>query len=204
MFHSNVPGKENSKPNPSRYIYHGKKPNTGVGWGRSSENDPRDNRTGRGRVKNNPSMNSALTIMPELRNKRDVWFIATQPYKKAHFATFPPALIRPCVLAGCPMGGVILDPFAGTGTTGEVAEEEGRNSILIELNPKYIELLKERTSQQGLFTRARNLATETDSSARFRTASLRSNSRQKEYSLGLYKPKYRPHSRLNSFSSKSD
>jgi DNA modification methylase len=85
------------------------------------------------------------------RNKRSVWTVATQPYKEAHFATFPPALIRPMILAGCPAGGTVLDPFGGSGTTGEVSEMEGRNSILIELNPKYCELQKKRTAQGGLF-----------------------------------------------------
>ena len=85
------------------------------------------------------------------RNKRSVWTVATQPYREAHFATFPPALIRPCVLAGCPVQGTILNPFGGSGTVGEVAEMEGRNSILIELNPKYMELAEHRTSQKGLF-----------------------------------------------------
>lgn len=85
------------------------------------------------------------------RNKRSVWTVPTNAYTGAHFATFPPALIRPCILAGCPMGGTVLDPFGGSGTTGEVAEQEGRNSILIELNPQYVELVKRRTRQGGLF-----------------------------------------------------
>ena len=84
------------------------------------------------------------------RNRRSVWTIATQPFAGAHFATFPPDLIKPMILAGCPEGGTVLDPFAGSGTTGMVAENLGRNSILIELNPKYIELIKERTKQMGL------------------------------------------------------
>jgi DNA modification methylase len=84
------------------------------------------------------------------RNKRSVWTVATQPYKEAHFATFPPKLISPMILAGCPVGGTVLDPFGGSGTTGEVAEALGRNSILIELNPAYIELQKQRTAQMGL------------------------------------------------------
>lgn len=87
----------------------------------------------------------------ETRNRRDVWFISSQPFKEAHFATFPPKLIRPMILAGCPMRGTVLDPFGGSGTTGMVAEEEGRNSILIELNPAYIAIAKRRTQQQGLF-----------------------------------------------------
>lgn len=88
------------------------------------------------------------------RNKRSVWTVASQPYADVHFATFPPDLIRPCILAGCPTRGTVLDPFAGSGTTGEVAEMEGRNSILIELNPAYIKMAEKRTAQQGLFARA--------------------------------------------------
>jgi len=84
------------------------------------------------------------------RNKRSVWTVTTKPYKGAHFATFPPDLIAPCILAGCPTGGTVLDPFGGSGTTGEVAERHGRKAILIELNPKYIDLMKQRTAQGGL------------------------------------------------------
>jgi DNA modification methylase len=80
----------------------------------------------------------------ETRNKRDVWTVATQPYKEAHFATFPPKLIEPCILAGCPVGGVVLDPFAGSGTTGVVALRHGRDFLGIELNPGYIALAHKR------------------------------------------------------------
>lgn len=86
----------------------------------------------------------------ETRNRRSVWTIPTQPYKEAHFATFPPSLITPMILAGCPVGGTVLDCFGGSGTTGEVAEGLGRDSILIELNEKYVELQRKRTAQQGL------------------------------------------------------
>lgn len=70
-------------------------------------------------------------------NKRDVWTVAPANYKDAHFATFPPDLIKPCVLAGCPVGGVVLDPFLGSGTTAMVAVELGRKCVGIELNPDY-------------------------------------------------------------------
>ena len=79
-----------------------------------------------------------------MRNRRDVWTVATKPYPEAHFATFPPDLIRPCVRAGCPVGGVVLDPFAGAGTTGLVALEEGRDFLGIELNPEYVALIEKR------------------------------------------------------------
>jgi len=84
--------------------------------------------------------------VPETRNRRSVWTVNTKPYKGAHFATFPPDLIRPCILAGCPVGGTVLDPFGGSGTTGKVALEEGRKATLIELNGEYITLIKNRTS----------------------------------------------------------
>lgn len=78
------------------------------------------------------------------RNKRSVWTVPPKPFKGAHFATFPPDLIEPCVLAGCPEGGTVLDPFGGAGTTGLVAEKHGRNAILCELNPEYAEMAAER------------------------------------------------------------
>jgi DNA modification methylase len=80
----------------------------------------------------------------EMRNPRSVWTVNTQPYKAAHFATFPLNLIRPCILAGCPTDGTVLDPFGGSGTTGQVAMEEGRKSILCELNPEYVQLMNQR------------------------------------------------------------
>ena len=79
-----------------------------------------------------------------VRNKRDVWFIATKPFKGAHFATFPPALVEPCILAGSKPGDVVLDPFSGAGTVGVVAKQYGRNYIGIELNPEYNEIARAR------------------------------------------------------------
>lgn len=81
------------------------------------------------------------------RNRRSVWHISTRPYKGAHFATFPPALIEPCIKAGCPEGGTVLDPFGGSGTTGRVASDLGRKAILCELNTSYIELIKQRLTE---------------------------------------------------------
>ena len=78
------------------------------------------------------------------RNKRSVWTVATKPYKGAHFATFPPELITPMILAGCPAGGTVLDPFSGSGTTGAVAVGLGRSYIGIDLNKKYEALATER------------------------------------------------------------
>ena len=81
-----------------------------------------------------------------VRNKRDVWSVSVQPIREAHFATFPEKLIEPCILAGSRVGGVVLDPFFGSGTTGRVAVKLNRSYIGIELNPKYIEIEKRRTS----------------------------------------------------------
>jgi DNA modification methylase len=88
------------------------------------------------------------------RNKRSVWTIATEPYREAHFATFPTKLVEPCILAGCPVGGTVLDPFLGSGTTIAVAVGLGRHGIGIEINPAYVELAHERIAavQRPLLT----------------------------------------------------
>ena len=82
------------------------------------------------------------------KNKRNVWTVTTKPFKGAHFATFPIDLIEPCVLAGCPEGGTILDPFGGSGTTGVAANRHKRNAILIELNKNYKEVMQLRFSKE--------------------------------------------------------
>ncbi len=79
-----------------------------------------------------------------MRNKRDVWTVAPANYPDAHFATYPPELIKPCILAGCPVGGTVLDPFLGSGTTAAVALELGRSAIGIELSPEYVKLAERR------------------------------------------------------------
>lgn len=98
----------------------------------------------------------AETGEPETRNRRSVWSIATRPYKGAHFATFPPALIEPCILAGSRPGDIVLDPFMGSGTTAAVAIEHGRQFIGCELNPDYKPLQDERIASA---TESRHLAT---------------------------------------------
>jgi DNA modification methylase len=80
------------------------------------------------------------------RNKRSVWTVATQPFRGAHFATFPPKLIEPCILASAPPRGIVLDPFGGSGTVGVVARDLGRDFILIELNPEYCDMARKRIS----------------------------------------------------------
>ena len=79
-----------------------------------------------------------------LRNKRDVWTINTVPFKGGHYAAYPPKLVETCLLAGCPEGGVVLDPFMGSGTTGMVAKQLDRHYVGIELNPEYTELAMAR------------------------------------------------------------
>ena len=80
------------------------------------------------------------------RNRRSVWSVPTKCFKGAHFAVFPPDLIEPCILAGCPEGGIVLDPFAGSGTTGLVAKKHNRKYLLLELNQEYIEIAEKRLS----------------------------------------------------------
>jgi hypothetical protein len=88
-------------------------------------------------------------LIPQNRNKRTV---PTMPFKGAHFATFPPALIEPCILAGSRPGDVVLDPFGGAGTTGLVADRLGRNAVLCELNPEYAAMARARVDHDaGLF-----------------------------------------------------
>lgn len=80
------------------------------------------------------------------RNRRSVWTVATQPYSGAHFATFPPALIEPMIKAGCPVDGLVLDPFAGSGTTLQVARNLGRRGIGLDISAEYLALAKQRTN----------------------------------------------------------
>ncbi len=102
------------------------------------------------------NMKSQSEKTKETRNKRDVWSVPVRPFKGAHFATFPPKLIEPCILAGCPPDGTVLDPFFGAGTTGLVAQQHGRNWIGCELNPVYAEMatkrIKDAKPQPKLFT----------------------------------------------------
>jgi site-specific DNA-methyltransferase (adenine-specific) len=103
-----------------------------------------DSRTKRGRY--TLGLGENVFSMSELgKNKRTVWTVNVAPFDGCHFATFPPDLILPCVLAGCPAGGVVLDPFGGSGTTGMVAIARGRRAILIELNQEYAKIIDQRT-----------------------------------------------------------
>jgi DNA modification methylase len=103
-------------------------------------------------IKNNESFNEACSMPVTHRNKRTVWTVATEAFREAHFATFPPELIEPCIKAGCPAGGVVLDPFGGAGTTGLVADRLCRDAILIELNPEYAAIAERRIrGDAGMF-----------------------------------------------------
>lgn len=84
----------------------------------------------------------------EKRNKRDVWTVNTEPSTEKHFAMMPTKLVQPCILAGCPIGGTVIDPFGGTGTTARVAESLGRKAVIIELNEESVLIAKRRNSQQ--------------------------------------------------------
>ena len=103
-------------------------------------------------IKNNQSFADATCLPVHERNIRNVWEVTTRGYSEAHFATFPPALIEPCIKAGCPEGGTVLDPFGGAGTTGLVADRLKRDAILIELNPEYAEMARRRIKDDaGMF-----------------------------------------------------
>lgn len=116
----------------------------GVGFGHGFDKKAKP------RSKQNESFSAAINELVDDRNARTVWTIPTEAFAAAHFATFPQALVRRCILAGSKPGGVILDPFMGSGTTAQVATDLGRNFIGCELNPKYIELHELRQTTIGL------------------------------------------------------
>ena len=112
-----------------------------------------DNRGSRGDARRGTSMNSVSGTTGEFKNKRSVWTVTTKPFRGAHFATFPPDLIEPCILAGCPKGGTVLDPFFGAGTTGLVAQRNDRRWIGCELNEDYAAIAEQRIeAETNLFT----------------------------------------------------
>ena len=116
-----------------------------------------DRRAGQGRIdydgkrtdgkQKDESLPTSFVKISDKRNKRDVWSVTVKAMREAHFATFPEDLIEPCILAGCPKDGTVLDPFFGSGTTGRVATKYGRNYIGIELNPEYVEIGERRNSE---------------------------------------------------------
>jgi DNA modification methylase len=103
--------------------------------------------------RNDGDIGSRLTfddIIANGRNRRSVWTVATQPYPGAHFAVMPEALVEPCILAGCPEGGTVLDPFGGSGTVARVANRLSRRAVLIDLNPEYLEQQMKRNADMPL------------------------------------------------------
>lgn len=138
----------------------GRKQNIPAGWatGTDRKHDELEGRYSSKRkaapegsgTKNNASFDAAMAIMPAMRNKRSVWTIPTESYSEAHFATFPQALVEPCILAGSRPGDIVFDPFLGSGTVAQVAQRLGRHWVGCELNPEYLELQRDRTRQRGL------------------------------------------------------
>jgi DNA modification methylase len=121
----------------------------------NKERKPAGMRDVPGASKTDPNDGVAGSIPWEgtMRNRRSVWVVTTQPFSEAHFATFPPALVEPCILAGCPEGGTVLDPFGGAGTTGLVADRLRRSAILIELNESYALMALDRIRRDaGMFS----------------------------------------------------
>ncbi|WP_340388442.1 site-specific DNA-methyltransferase [Paenibacillus sp. FSL E2-0151] len=106
---------------------------------------PKASKPGSG-IKYNESYESALSLPVTQRNKRSVWSVTTQGFSEAHFATFPEKLIEPCILAGAPVGGRVLDPFGGSGTTLKVAHENNRECTIIEMGPHNVEIAERRTA----------------------------------------------------------
>jgi DNA modification methylase len=132
--------------------------NNGVGWG-YADGEERKPRTKSGNKSRKPgsargcpegtgsNVNGSVPWEGECRNKRSVWNVPTAPFKGAHFATYPPALIVPCILAGSPRGGVVLDLYGGSGTTAGVANALGRDAVLCELSPEYAAFVPRRVAE---------------------------------------------------------
>lgn len=142
-----------------------KEPVSGTAHGRGNGVNPKsrvpagwDTRTGDHRelagryprARQNESFSGAINELVDLRNKRSVWTVPTQPFAGAHFATFPEKLIEPCILAGSRPGDIVFDPFMGAGTVGAVASRLGRRWIGAEINAAYVDMQKPRTAQQGM------------------------------------------------------
>jgi len=125
-------------------------------WGTRDRTDGKYHNEGTGLTPH-----SGLEKSYEMANKRSVWNVATASYAESHFATFPAELIMPCILAGSPEGGMVLDPFGGAGTTGLMAHRLGRSAVLIELNEKYVAMAQKRISGDApLFDTAESVQTQ--------------------------------------------
>lgn len=121
-----------------------KEPAVNAGKGKSWEERKADGEVMRHGLESAAFHKSGGYKTGDKRNKRDVWFVTPAQFREAHFATYPPKLIEPCILAGCPLDGTVLDPFCGSGTTGVVALQQGKNFIGLELNPEYAEMARRR------------------------------------------------------------
>lgn len=129
---------------------------TGQGFARRSPEQEKERQDKqRGHSRRHAGFNDRWDAMTKeqqtgvMRNKRDVWTVATHPYHESHFATFPPDLIKPCVLAGSKPGDIVLDPFCGSGTSGVVALNYGRDFLGIELNTEYVKMAENRIKQEA-------------------------------------------------------
>ena len=122
----------------------GRYSNNGVGFGHGYDSVVKP------RAKQNASFSAAVKDLVSTRNRRSVWTIPTQSFSEAHFATFPEALVEPCIIAGSRPGDIVFDPFLGSGTTAQVAQRLGRKWVGCELNPEYIKLQDARTRQLGM------------------------------------------------------
>ena len=125
-----------------RYFYDAEAVKEDAKWERWGDQSVKKEQQGTAKWIGNKSKEELQAIGK--KNRRSVWTVPTRPYKGAHFATFPPALIEPCILAGSRPGDIVLDPFNGSGTTGQVSIEHGRRYIGCELNPEYVELTRLR------------------------------------------------------------
>lgn len=140
---------------------------TGPGYAAPGQTEQKGNRCDkqRGHSRRHAGFNAHRDAMTKKeqaangRNKRDVWTVATFPFPEAHFATYPPALIEPCILSGSPVGGMVLDPFSGSGTTGLVALRHGRRFVGIELNPQYVKMAQQRIINDAPLLNAQEMTT---------------------------------------------
>jgi hypothetical protein len=156
------PGAGRNRWDTKDYDVPGQKPQKrvarGVGFGHGTDSEQRQRRrvlpvemidaAASARMGRGPGWRETAEI-PAVRNKRSVWTMATHSFAEAHFATFPPELPENCIRAGCPVGGTVLDPFFGAGTTGLVADRLQRHCIGIELNPAYAEIARRRIQAES-------------------------------------------------------
>jgi len=136
-----------------KYYYDADAIKEDAAWDRWGKQTHKKDKVGKAKLTKDRTKEEIQKLGNGKRNKRNVWTITTKPFKDAHFATFPKDLIEPCIKAGCPEGGIVLDPFGGSGTTGIVAQSLNRQAILIELNKDYINIANKRIDKElGMFS----------------------------------------------------